>query len=51
MRMCGAHDVSGGMQADHHLTELMLRAPLEREAVCSGPYRDRIKSAVRGVHT
>ena len=29
----GAHDVSGGMQADHHLTELMLRAPLEREEV------------------
>ena len=29
----GAHDVSGGMQADHHLAELMRCAPLEREAV------------------
>ena len=43
--------MSGGMQADHHLTELIKRAPLEREAVLFGPYRDRIKSAVRGVHT
>ena len=33
MRICGAHDVSGGMQADHHLAELMRCAPLEREAV------------------